>query len=158
MKLYRLRTVQFLPIPIEEAWTFFSNPANLGRITPPWMRFEITSPLPERVYAGLIVTYRIRPVLGFPVDWITEITQVRTPHFFVDEQRFGPYRFWHHEHHFRETDGGVEVEDLVLYAMPYGWLGTLIQRLVVARRLEEIFDYRRRTLETLFKREVRHDR
>lgn len=154
MSPHRLRAVQLLPIPIGEAWAFFSNPSNVGRITPPWMRFEITSPLPERVYAGQIVTYRVRPMLGIPVNWVTEITQVREPHFFVDEQRFGPYRFWHHEHHLREVDGGVEMEDLVTYSLPYGWLGALVHRLVVARRLEEIFDYRRRTLETLFNREV----
>ncbi|MDR7418436.1 MAG: SRPBCC family protein, partial [Armatimonadota bacterium] len=135
MRLQSLRTVQRLPVSIAEAWAFFSDPRNLGRITPPWMRFEVLSPLPERAYAGLLITYRVRPVAGIPVTWVTEITHMREPHLFVDEQRFGPYRFWHHQHLFREVPGGVEMEDIVHYALPLGWLGRIVNRLVVAPRL-----------------------
>jgi ligand-binding SRPBCC domain-containing protein len=150
MRLQSLRATQRLPVPIAEAWAFFSDPRNLSRITPPWMRFEVLSPLPERAYAGLLITYRVRPVAGIPATWVTEITHMREPHLFVDEQRFGPYRFWHHQHLFREVPGGVEMEDIVHYALPLGWLGLSVDRLVVAPRLREIFEYRRRVLEEHF--------
>jgi len=150
MRLHTLRAVQRLPVSLSEAWAFFSDPRNLGRITPPWMRFEVLSPLPDRIYAGLLITYRVRPVAGIPVTWVTEITHVREPHLFVDDQRVGPYRFWHHQHLFREVPGGVEMEDIVHYALPFGWLGLIVHRLVVAPRLREIFAFRRRVLERLF--------
>ena len=150
MKLYRVHRVQQLPLSLDEAWAFFSDPNNLPAITPPSLGFEVTSEPPGEMYAGMILTYRVRPLFGIPVSWVTEITHVRAPHFFVDEQRFGPYRFWHHEHHFRETGAGVEVEDLVHYALPFGWLGRAVNRLTVRRRLDEIFTYRGRILRERF--------
>ena len=123
-----LREVQRLPISVPEAWSFFSDPRNLPRITPPSLGLEVTSDLPGKMYPGMIVTYRVRPIPGVPVDWVTEITHVREPSLFVDEQRFGPYRFWHHEHHFREVEGGVEMVDLVLYALPLGGIGRVFGR------------------------------
>ncbi|RJP76058.1 MAG: hypothetical protein C4524_10770 [Candidatus Zixiibacteriota bacterium] len=150
MKTYTFRRIQRLPIGLEPAWEFFSDPRNLARITPPGLGFTITSELPGRVYPGLIIAYRIRPLLGLPVSWVTEITHLREPHFFVDEQRAGPYRFWHHQHVLRDTGLGVEVTDIVHYALPFGLLGRLANVLVVARRLKEIFDYRERVLQRLF--------
>lgn len=150
MKLYRLHRIQYLPIEISEAWRFFSDPRNLAAITPSWLDFHITSEVPEKIYAGLIITYRIRPFWRVPVTWITEITQVRAPHFFVDEQRFGPYRFWHHQHIFRETESGVDMEDIVNYALPCGVLGRAVNGLLVNAKLNEIFDFRRQTLERIF--------
>jgi len=150
MRLHRLEFCQRLPIPAAEAWRFFSDPAQLAAITPPWLAFEVTSPLPETVYAGLIVSYRIRPLAGFALTWVTEITQVRPGEFFVDEQRFGPYRFWHHQHHFRSCPGGVEMIDLVHYRMPWGVVGELLHRLLVAHRLREIFAFRRAALAARF--------
>ena len=148
MKLHLLEREQRLPIPIDEAWAFFSDAANLARITPPDMGFEVTSKLPERMYAGMIVTYRVRPLAGIPVTWVTEITHLDEPRLFVDEQRFGPYRFWHHQHLFREIEGGTEVRDIVTYALPPG--GGLLRSLLVAPRLAAIFDHRRRVLEEMF--------
>lgn len=148
MKLHLLEERQNLPVTIGEAWTFFSDPANLARITPPSLGFEVTSPPAERMYAGMIVTYRIRPFFGVRVSWVTEITHVDEPHLFVDEQRFGPYRFWHHQHLFREIEGGVEMRDLVHYALPPG--GGAARRLLVAPRLREIFGHRREVLERTF--------
>lgn len=148
MKLHRLDAVQRLPTSLDEAWAFFSDAGNLARITPESLRFEVTSPLPETVYPGLIITYRVRPLLGVPVRWVTEITHVREPFLFVDEQRFGPYRFWHHQHLFREIPGGVEATDIVHYTLPPGTgfaRGTL-----VAPRLQEIFDFRRQALVKAF--------
>lgn len=148
MKLHRLETVQRLPVTPQEAWDFFSDASNLARITPPSLGFEVTSPLPPRMYAGMIVTYRVRPLLGVPVRWVTEITHVDEPRLFVDEQRFGPYRFWHHQHLFAPVDGGVEMTDIVHYALPPG-AGPL-RGLLVAPRLKEIFDHRRRVLAERF--------
>ncbi|HSU17624.1 SRPBCC family protein [Longimicrobium sp.] len=148
MKLHLLDRTQKLPISLARAWDFFSDAPNLARITPPWMGFEVTSPLPERMYAGMIVVYRVRPLLGVPLRWVTEITHVDEPRRFVDEQRFGPYRFWHHEHRFSEIDGGVEMRDLVHYALAPG--GGPVRRFVVTPRLNRIFDHRRRVLEEMF--------
>jgi ligand-binding SRPBCC domain-containing protein len=150
MKLYCLHRTQYLPIQISEAWRFFSDPNNLAIITPSWLDFKMTCEAPEKIYAGLIVTYRIRPFLRVPVTWITEITQVREPHFFVDEQRFGPYRFWHHQHIFRENDNGITMEDIVHYALSYGALGRAMNKLWVNAKLNEIFDFRRQTLEQIY--------
>lgn len=148
MKLFKLETVQRLPVTVAEAWSFFSNAANLARITPPDLGFEVTSELPERVYPGLIITYRVRPLLGIPVTWVTEISHVEEHRLFVDEQRFGPYRFWHHQHLFREVEGGVEMRDIVHYALPPG--GGVARRWLVAPRLQQIFDFRRDVLERTY--------
>ena len=148
MKLHVLEREQRLPIPLERAWAFFSDARNLARITPPEMGFEVTSKLPERMYAGMIITYRVRPLLGVPVTWVTEITHVEEGRLFVDEQRFGPYRFWHHQHLFREVPGGVEIADIIHYALPPG--AGPVRPLLVTPRLEAIFDHRRRVLAEMF--------
>ena len=148
MKLHVLDRTQRVPIPLEQAWDFFSDARNLATITPPEMGFEVTSPLPERMYAGMIIIYRVRPLLGVPVTWVTEITHVEEQVRFVDEQRFGPYRFWHHQHLFRAIPGGVEMRDIVHYALPPG--GGAVRRALVAPRLREIFAYRREVLERTF--------
>ncbi|BDV44658.1 SRPBCC domain-containing protein [Geotalea uraniireducens] len=151
MKLYRLQQTQALPIPLAAAWAFFANPANLPLITPPDLGFRVTSPLPARMYAGMIVSYTVTPFVGLPVAWVTEITRAEEPRFFVDEQRCGPYRFWHHQHLFREVAGGTEMTDLVHYRLPFEPLSRLIAPLV-QRRLAGIFAYRRRVLEERFGR------
>lgn len=150
VKPFTLERTQILPITLETAWSFFSSPANLAKITPPDMDFRITSPYQGDVYAGQIITYTLRPLLRVSVSWTTEITHVECPSFFVDEQRFGPYRFWHHQHRFREVDGGVEVHDLVHYLLHQHQLAGLINRLFVAPRLKRIFDYRTAALAALF--------
>jgi ligand-binding SRPBCC domain-containing protein len=150
-----LRETQRLPISLQEAWRFFSDPRNLPRITPPSLGLEVTSDLPGGMYPGMIITYRVRPIPWVSVGWVTEITQVRMPSLFVDEQRFGPYRFWHHEHHFREIEGGVEMEDIVHYAIPFGTIGRVFGGPLVRRRLEQIFAFRRRFLAGEFGPEVR---
>lgn len=142
MKLHVLERRLEIPITLKEAWDFFSNPANLADITPPRLGFRMTSEAPGRIYTGLILTYTVSPFFGMPVDWVTEITYVKEPEFFVDDQRRGPYKLWHHEHMFKETGGGVEVHDLVHYALPLGPLGDIVHELVVKRQLKEIFDYR----------------
>jgi ligand-binding SRPBCC domain-containing protein len=150
MKLYRLLRTQKLPLSVNEAWDFFSNPRNLALITPPSLGFKVTSDVPSKMYQGMIVTYIVTPLLIYPVMWVTEITHVDEGRMFVDEQRFGPYRFWHHQHIFEETEGGVEVTDLIHYALPFGPLGRIAHSLIVKRQLDEIFEFRRNYLEERF--------
>jgi ligand-binding SRPBCC domain-containing protein len=149
-RLYRIHRSQRLPIDLEAAWDFFSDSRNLARITPAYLGFSFVGEPPEKMYEGMIITYKIRPVFGIPITWVTEITHVDKPSRFVDEQRFGPYRFWHHKHLFRPIQGGVEMEDIVDYAMPFGPLGSLPHAFLVRRRLEGIFDYREGTLRRMF--------
>ena len=150
MKLYHLHRRQFLPTSIGTAWTFFTNPHNLARITPPWLDFQITNPVAEEIFPGAIITYRLKTLFGLPTTWVTEITHVREPALFVDEMRLGPYLFWHHQHLFHAADGGVDVEDHVHYALKFGPLGGMLHRAIVRAKLEEIFSYRRAALDNLF--------
>lgn len=150
MKVYKLHKKQILPISKEEAWDFFSSPKNLREITPDELDFVITSDLPERMYPGMIVTYKVRPLFGIPVSWVTEITQVQEPNFFIDEQRFGPYKLWHHQHHFTETDEGLLCEDIVHYGLPFGIFGRMAHPIIVKGQLEKIFNYRFEFLEKKF--------
>lgn len=150
MKPISFERTQILPITLETAWKFFSNPVNLVKITPPDMNFKITSPPQDDIYAGQIITYTLRPFWGVSVNWTTEITHVERLRFFVDEQRFGPYRFWHHQHRFQEVEGGVAMHDLIHYLLPHDRLISLINRFFVAPRLRRIFDYRSATLKKLF--------
>lgn len=150
MKPYTFERTMTLPVTLDVAWDFFSDPLNLVKITPPDMDFHVTSPPCPAIYAGQIITYTVRPLLGISVDWTTEITHVEPLHFFVDEQRFGPYRFWHHQHRFREVEGGIEMHDLVHYLLPHEHLTAVINFLFVAPRLKRIFDYRCMALQKLF--------
>lgn len=150
MKVNQLKAIQDLPISIDEAWEFFSNPNNLKVITPEWLNFKITSRLPEKMYPGMIISYKVHPVLGIPTTWVTEITQVNEPYYFVDEQRFGPYKMWHHQHHFKEKESGVEMIDIVDYALPYDPFSRPINSLLVEKKVKEIFKFREKKLGLLF--------
>ncbi|MCU0394425.1 MAG: SRPBCC family protein [Chitinophagaceae bacterium] len=150
-KVYSIKTVQNLPISLEQAWDFFSKPDNLKDITPSNLGFHIRSKHHgARMYPGQIIEYTVSPVLGIPLYWMTEITHVEDFRYFVDEQRFGPYSLWHHQHHFRAVDGGVEMTDIVHYKLPLWFLGDLAQVLFVRRQLEGIFTFRFRKAEELF--------
>lgn len=148
-----LRQEQFLPVTLEKAWSFFATPENLNRITPPDMVFEIISKVPEKMVEGLIISYRIRPMFNIPFYWETEITRIREYDFFIDEQRKGPYRVWHHEHHFREVEGGVMMTDIVEYDIGKSFLGWMAGRWFVHKRVKEIFDFRYKMLENYFRPE-----
>jgi ligand-binding SRPBCC domain-containing protein len=150
MKFYRLEEAQQLPVSIEEAWDFFSNPRNLDAITPAWLKFKIVSDVPEKMIPGLIILYRIQILPGIPSTWVTEITHVREPFFFVDEPRFGPYRFWHHRHQFHEVESGTEVRDILHYVLPFGVLGRLAHLVKIRSQLREIFAFRRAALTERF--------
>ena len=150
MAIYRLAARQVVPVTLDEAWAFFSNPRNLPVITPPWLALEVTSDPPEEMYPGLVITYTVRPFLGVPLHWATEITHVEDRVRFVDDQRIGPYSLWHHEHDFREVEGGAEVRDTVHYAVPFGPLGDVAAQLAVRPRVRAIFEYRRAVLREQF--------
>jgi ligand-binding SRPBCC domain-containing protein len=150
MKIYTLHSKQNLPISLEEAWEFLSNPKNLKTITPPYMGFKTLSGDDRDMFAGQIIQYIVTPVLGIPMKWVTEITHVQDKKYFVDEQRFGPYALWHHKHFLKEIPGGVEMEDIVDYKVPMGILGQLVHPFLVAPKLKEIFDFRTKKLIELF--------
>lgn len=152
MSLYQLKYEQVLETSLDEAWSFFCNPYNLARITPEWLSFEVLDTPTEKVHPGLILRYRIRPLGGIPVTWVTEITHVRENTLFVDEQRFGPYRFWHHLHYFEQTEEGIRMLDLVHYRLYGGRLTTPLHRFLVRPRLEGIFEYRRQVLAEQFRK------
>ncbi len=150
MKLYQIKTQQKLPISIEKAWDFFSNPKNLKKITPEEMSFEIISGAEKSIYPGQIIQYNVSPILGIKLRWVTEITHVIDNKYFVDEQRFGPYSLWHHKHFFKEIKGGILMEDVVDYKIPLGWLGQLAHFIFVKNRLKKIFKFRENMLVKLF--------
>lgn len=127
-----------------------SNPKNLAVITPPAVGFVTLSGDEQKMFAGQIIHYTITPVLGIKIQWVTEITHVVPESHFVDEQRYGPYNFWHHKHFFKEIPGGVEMLDIVHYKLPFGVLGRIVHPLLVKPKLKEIFDYREKKLIELF--------
>lgn len=147
--MYILERQQRVTGTLEQAWAFLQNPANLDRITPPDLQFHIVTDIPAIMYNGLIVEYRITiPLIGTH-SWVTEIKHIREGLSFVDEQRLGPYRFWHHYHEIRQEKGGVLLMDRICYQPPFGVLGRLAHRLYIRQTLERIFDYRRLRLEEL---------
>lgn len=151
MATFSLKTVQLIPVDIDTAWEFFSNPANLQAITPKNLGFKILSKHHgAKMYPGQIIEYKVSPVLGIPMYWMTEITHVKDKEFFVDEQRFGPYQLWHHQHHFKAVEGGVEMTDIVHYRNPLGFLGNIANTLFVKAQLKQIFEFRFKVVEDLF--------
>ena len=150
MKIFKIHTKQKLPISVDEAWDFLSNPKNLKTITPNEMNFKIIDCDFKKVYPGQIIVYFVTPILNIPLKWVTEITHVVDKKYFVDEQRFGPYTLWHHKHFIKEIDGGIEMEDVIHYKIPFGPLGVLANYLFVQKKLGSIFVYRRKKLIELF--------
>ena len=152
MGFHQLNTLQRLPISSEKAWDFFSSPANLKELTPDYMGFDITSGFSagDKMYTGMIITYKVKPIAGIPLNWMTEITHIEDKKYFIDEQRFGPYSLWHHQHWFKEIEGGVEMIDKINYKLPLGFLGDIANTVFVKKQLEGIFEYRYKKLEQLF--------
>ncbi|WP_316815966.1 SRPBCC family protein [Pedobacter nyackensis] len=152
MKAYHLTFCQKIPIPLAEAWNFFSSPLNLAKITPENMAFTVTSVIndQQKMYPGMIITYKVAPITGVSLDWMTEITQVAEGKYFIDEQRFGPYKFWHHQHHFKPIEGGTEMNDILTYGLPMGIFGRIANTIYVAKKLQEIFEFRKKKITELF--------
>lgn len=150
MKIYTLYQKQTLPISLDTAWDFLSDPKNLKTITPDYMGFHIMSGADRPMFAGQIIQYVVTPVFGIKTKWVTEITHSVKNEYFVDEQRFGPYALWHHKHFIKQIEGGVEMEDIIDYKLPFGLLGQMVHPLIVKPKLKEIFSYRTKKLEQLF--------
>jgi ligand-binding SRPBCC domain-containing protein len=150
MRLFRFECTQILPVTLGEAWAFFSDPGNLAKITPPSLNLAPDSPVPAAMHPGMIVTYRIKVFPGLSMTWVTEITHVEAPNFFVDEQRFGPYRFWHHLHRFTPCEQGVVAEDMIHYGLHGGPLAGAINTVAVLPQLRKIFEFRRSALTDRF--------
>jgi ligand-binding SRPBCC domain-containing protein len=150
-KVYTIKTIQKISISLDAAWDFFSSPANLKEITPDNLGFNIISQHHgDKMYAGQIIEYTVKPVLGIPLYWMTEITHVEDKRYFVDEQRYGPYSMWHHQHHFKAVEDGVEMTDIVHYKLPFWFLGDIANTLFVKKQLKAIFDYRYKIVEHRF--------
>jgi len=148
--LFQLKKSITLNTDINTAWNFFSDPKNLKVITPPELNMTITSNLPNKMYEGMIISYKVYPILNIALEWVTEITKIVPNNMFIDEQRYGPYKLWHHEHFFEELSSGVRASDIVSYIVPFGPLGLLIQKLKIGKQIEEIFEYRSKVLEEKF--------
>lgn len=151
MAFYQYKQEQKVNSSLEEVWDFISSPANLKEITPDYMGFDITSTdTPEKMYPGMIITYIVKPVFGIKTPWMTEITQVKDHEFFIDEQRVGPYKLWHHQHFIEKIEGGVLMKDIVTYSPPFGFLGAIANKLLIRKKLNEIFEYRTMAVEKKF--------
>lgn len=149
--MYKLNFSQKLPIELEEAWDFFSSPENLEKITPESLSFKGTHPKGnKKIYTGQILIYSLKPLWNIEIEWVTEIVAVQKPDYFIDQQKFGPYAFWHHEHWFTPIIEGVLIEDIIYYKMPLGPIGRALHHLKIKNDLENIFEYRKKTLEKKF--------
>jgi ligand-binding SRPBCC domain-containing protein len=152
MRFYQFKRQQLFENSVDELWSFISNPHNLKVITPDYMGFKVTSKeLPDKMYEGMIISYKVAPLLGIKTTWVTEITHVKDKHYFVDEQRIGPYAIWHHQHFLEATPKGTLMKDIISYKPPFGILGNVGNALVIKGKLKEIFDYRTKALNELFK-------
>jgi ligand-binding SRPBCC domain-containing protein len=150
-KVHSLKNIQKIPVSLEETWKFFSDPHNLLNITPPFLNLKLTNELfGDEVYPGQVMTYTVKPLLGISFSWMTEITHVERMKFFVDEQRKGPYKLWHHQHHFKKVEEGVEMTDLVHYRLPFGVIGNMSHDIIVKEKLKKIFSYRYKKIIELF--------
>ncbi|WP_343523100.1 SRPBCC family protein [Pedobacter sp.] len=152
MRTYRLEFKQRIPIDLDTAWDFFSSPLNLAEITPKDMAFDVTSPnmANTKMYPGLIITYKVSPLFGIKLSWVTEITHVKDKEYFIDEQRFGPFAFWHHQHHFEKIDGGILMHDTLHYSIGWGPVGSIANAILVNSKIKEIFKFRYQKVEELF--------
>jgi len=151
MGFYQFQKKQILPATIDEIWDFISSPRNLKEITPDYMGFDIISAdLPEKMYPGMIISYKVKPLAGIPVTWVTEITEVSEKKFFVDQQRIGPYAFWHHQHFIEPQGNDVLMTDIVSYKPPMGFLGSIANSVIISRKIREIFGYRESVLRNRF--------
>lgn len=151
MKIYSLKREQLVRASLSDTWKYFSNPHNLKHITPAEIGFDVkTTDLPEEIYPGLFIEYKVSPLLGIPLSWVTEITHVQKEVMFADEQRIGPYRIWSHKHFFRKEGKFTLMTDRVDYALPPVPFQGVINSLLVARKLEEIFAFRKIAVEKIF--------
>lgn len=150
MKLTQLFFEQKINTDINKLWNFISSPKNLSKITPDYMDFKILSEIPNEMYEGLIISYTVRPILGFKLNWVTEITHIKKNKYFIDEQRQGPYKMWHHEHILEETNDGIIMRDKLSYIPPFGIFGQILNKLFIQKQINRIFEYRTKILDEIF--------
>ena len=151
MAFFQFQREQLVNTSINKLWDFISSPQNLKKITPEYMGFDILTPdLPNEIYEGMIIAYRVRPLLGIPTTWVTEITHVVDKQYFVDEQRIGPYALWHHQHIIEASENGVLMRDIVSYQPPLGLLGNLANSILIKNKLNEIFEHRQKVFDHIF--------
>lgn len=150
MAFYQFQQAQKIPASLDAVWDFISNPNNLKEITPDYLAFKVTSNTAATMYAGMIITYTVKPLLGIPLQWVTEITHVQDKAYFVDEQRVGPYTMWHHEHQIQPIENGVLMTDIVSYIPPFGFIGAMANALLIKKQLQGIFSYRTLAIEKRF--------
>lgn len=149
--MHQFKAEQFLPIDKKTAWDFFSSPKNLSKITPPEMDFKILSLLNgQEIFEGMKIDYTVKPLFGIKVSWQTKICSVENQKYFTDTQTKGPYKVWEHTHSFVEMNNGVLMTDVVNYKLPLGFIGKIVERLVVRKKINSIFDYRKNILKKLF--------
>ena len=152
MKLTQLHFEQKINTDLSNLWEFISSPKNLSKITPNYMDFNIKSKIPNKMYEGLIISYTVKPILGIKLNWVTEITHIKDKNYFVDEQRSGPYKMWHHEHILEETNDGIIMKDIISYIPPYGIIGLILNKLFIKKQVKEIFQYRTKILDNILKK------
>ena len=151
MGFYQFERAQKINASKQEVWDFISSPSNLKKITPPDMGFDITSDnSSEKMYEGMIISYIVKPIFNIKTKWVTEITHIKEGHFFIDEQRMGPYKMWHHQHFIEDIPGGVLMKDIVSYIPPLGILGAIANQFIIKNKLEEIFAFRKRALDSKY--------
>ena len=150
MKLTQLYFEQKINTDINKLWNFISSPKNLSKITPDYMDFKILSEIPNEMYEGLIISYTVRPILGIKLNWVTEITHIKNNNYFIDEQRQGPYKMWHHEHILEETNDGIIMRDKLSYIPPFGIFGQILNILFIKKQINKIFEYRTKILDEIF--------
>ena len=149
--LHCINKTQLIKSDLDTVWSFMSRPENLSKITPDYMGFDVLTNIKGvEMYPGQIIEYKVSPMMGIKLHWVTEITHVRDKVFFVDEQRFGPYAFWHHQHILKQVEGGIEMQDIVHYKIPFGIFGRLANALFVKKQLESIFSFRFEAVEKIF--------
>jgi ligand-binding SRPBCC domain-containing protein len=155
MAFYQFYKKQFVSASIQEVWDFISSPENLKIITPEYMGFDITSKdLPEKMYPGMIISYTVKPFMGIRMVWVSEITHIDTPRYFIDEQRIGPYSMWHHQHFIEQSGDGVLMTDIVSYSPPLGFIGAMANTLFIRKQLQNIFNYRSKILDQHFRKDA----
>lgn len=152
MATFQFKRSQLVNASVDDVWDFISSPANLKEITPDHMGFDITSgDVPDKMYPGMIISYKVSPLLGIKMNWVTEIKNVVSKSFFVDEQRVGPYKMWHHQHHIEPHGNQTMMHDIITYIPPMGFLGRIANVLLIRKNLNDIFAYRKQALEKRFK-------
>jgi len=154
--VYTLHSTQIINTSIQNVWDYFSNPENLNQMTPADMHFRITSGLSKQMYAGMIISYKVKVLPMIHMSWITEITNVEPLKYFIDVQLFGPYTLWHHQHHFEEQEDGVLMTDIVTFKIPFGIFGKIASSFV-KKKLIGIFTFRHDFIEEKFNSKFNKD-